>query len=784
MERALLSDITVVEIGDPLTEYAGLVLAGLGATVYLVEPPGGAATRERNPRVPGTDGDRSSIPFLARNSGKRSVSIDPGSAEGRELFVALLGRGNVVLQPPTSAFNELVERTDGATPVIRIVDPDGLGRSSIVGFAASGGLSSSGWPHQPPCNAPGWLAVDGTSVYAAIAAILAIRDPAGAPYEIRYRDAAIAAVTPWTRPLHSYGMSTAGQGASSGRLGSGPHPIFPCRDGYVRILAATPRQWSAWVELLGSPEALSDEAWNNPGFRAANFDAHFAIASELVADRGMNELFLKGQELGLTITPVLNIERFMEDPQVQARGFFVEVDDPEHGPMKLPRPPYRMGTDRPPAAILSPAPGLGQHNEEARAFIARPREDVTASASLATPSRPLDGIRVLDCGVGAVVPEAASLLALLGADVIKIESQRNLDFLRRIGLGGVGDFNNSPTFNQLNLGVRSIAVDMSTQEGRDVVAELVTRCDIVLENLRGGVMAKWGLDYESVRAIKPDIIYLSSQGLGSGPYDGFRTYGPNLQTFSGVTSLWAHPDDPYPVGTTLNHPDHFAGKQALVALLAALMRRESTGDGCHLDCTQFEAASYLLSDKFLEHQMAVEDPDPMGNRSEDFAPHGCYPVQGDDRWCALAVENDKQWERFAAAVEEPWCRRPEFRTQAGRLSAADELDALVASWTATRTGAEVVARLRNADVPASVVVTGDDMAADKSMHGDGLFECVTHPTAGPRWYVGLPLAGSEGRFPVRRAPLLGEHDQSVLVDLLGMPPAKVSALAESGAIGF
>ena len=285
-------------------------------------------------------------------------------------------------------------------------------------------------------------------------------------------------------------------------------------------------------------------------------------------------------------------------------------------------------------------------------------------------TKPLDGTRVLELGVGAVVPEAASLLALLGADVIKVESIVRVDFLRQMGLAGFMDVNNSPMFNQLNLGVRSVAMDMNDPESIALIQGLCASCDVVMENMRGGIVDRWDLDYAGAKRMRDDIVYLSSQGLGRGIYDGFQTYGPNLQTFSGVTSQWSHPDDPFPVGTTLNHPDHVAGKQALMPLLAAMLRRQQSGAGAFLDATQVEAAATLIADRLLEQSFTDEDLEPLGNRSRDMAPHGCYPCTGEDSWIAIAVEDDAQWAGLAGLVGESWTRDPALASSSGRLQHA------------------------------------------------------------------------------------------------------------------
>ena len=264
----LFDGVRVVEIGHPLTEYAGALWARLGAEVYLVEPPAGVETRRRLPRVPGAgESSRGSMAFLARNAGKRSVVFDANSARDREALLTLCDSADVLLDADGSAFHEIVAESR-ASVAATVTDAQGLGTSSIVGFAASGGMASSGWPHQPPCNAPSWLAHDGAGTYAAVMAavgLLAVRGGAdSARYEIPYEEAATAAITPWTRILHSHETHAVGQGTQAARLGPNGFPIYETKDGYVRCLAGTPKQWRAFVELLGSPEELTFRAVRRP----------------------------------------------------------------------------------------------------------------------------------------------------------------------------------------------------------------------------------------------------------------------------------------------------------------------------------------------------------------------------------------------------------------------------------------------------------------------------------------------------------------------------------------
>jgi len=784
MSIPLLSDLRVVEIAHPTTEYAGKVLAEVGATVFLVEEPGGASTRARGPFAEGASDGRGSIPFLARNVDKRSVVFDPGDATDVAALQALASRVDALLVPTDSPFAELLDAV--STPIrVELDDPEGVAAASVVAFAASGGLSSSGWPDQAPCNAPSWLAVDTSGIYAAMLVALGYREmlagrrPPVARIDVR--EAAVAGITPWTRPLHSQELEVGGQGIVSHRLGPLGHPIFPALDGYVRLLTGTPRQWGAFVELLGSPEALSGDEWLDPLFRRDQVDVVRMIGRELTAGRTRADLFEEGQRLGLTITPVNSVADVMADRHVRDRAFFVPVLDPDLGEVQLQREPY-LFQDGPPPSLPCPAPALGADTAEARRVAEEPEQDASSDARPSSDGlRPLAGLRVLDLGVGAVVPEAAEQLALLGADVIKIESQRRLDFLR------LQRVNDAPSFNQLNLGVRSLAVDMTTEAGRELVLRLVPLCDMVMENMRAPVVRKWGLDYESVRKLRPDVIYFSSQGLGSGPYGNFQTYGPNLQAFSGITASWAHPEDPFPVGTTLNHPDHVAGKQALIPILAALAHRDQTGEGAYIECAQYEVATELIADKFLQEQLLPGSVGPIGNRSLDVAPHGVYPCAGpveDNRWCAIAVTSEAQWEAFCSAVDEPWTDDPSFATNELRLEHAGDLDGHIAAWSASRTVEQVEVALDAAGVPVSRAVTGADMAANEADHASGFFAPLDHPTSGTHYYTALPFTLDGRRVSPKRPPMLGEHTEAVLYDLLGLESDEVGELLASGAVGY
>jgi benzylsuccinate CoA-transferase BbsF subunit len=397
------------------------------------------------------------------------------------------------------------------------------------------------------------------------------------------------------------------------------------------------------------------------------------------------------------------------------------------------------------------------------------------------PNAPLEGIRVISFGTGAVIPDFGKILGELGADVIKIESRENMDFMRTIG----ADPDNIGGFNESNRSKRSFGINLKTDKGRDLVKSLIKITDIIGENFRGGVMKSHGLDYESVRQIKPDIIYVSSQGFGrGGPFSDYQAYGPMLSAASGLLSLWAHPTDPYPVGANVPLPDHMASKQAVVAALAALDYRRRTGKGQFIDMSQVEVAAGLIGEACLDYTINKRVQKPVGNRNPYAAPHNCYRCKGDDQWCSISIFTNDEWERFCKAIgSPPWTKDSKFLDVLGRLRNVDELDRLVEEWTMEHEPLEVMNTLQAAGVSAGVCLRPAETLSDPQLQWLNAFVEVDHPVAGRRIYPNIPFKMSEAEFPPSTsAPLLGQHTEEICRELLKMSESQISQLKEEGVL--
>jgi crotonobetainyl-CoA:carnitine CoA-transferase CaiB-like acyl-CoA transferase len=371
------------------------------------------------------------------------------------------------------------------------------------------------------------------------------------------------------------------------------------------------------------------------------------------------------------------------------------------------------------------------------------------------------------------------VLSELGADVIKIESLANLDVLR-MGSGKIELIDKNFTFNDECRGRRSVALDLNTERGRELALALCASADVVAENQRGGALERRGLGYEAVSARNPRVIYASSQGYGrGGPFGEMPAYGPLNSGFSGVHMLWNHPDAPYPCGTSMNHPDHIAGRLLAVAVLGALAERESSGVGQHLEMAQTEASAYLMGEKFLEAARDGVDPPPLGNSHPHAAPHGVYPSAGEDQWVAIAVIDDDAWRALVAATG--WETDPSFEHAADRVAAREKLDVRLAEWTHSHSKEAAAELLQAHGVSAMPVMGPHDHHADPHMLERGAIVTLHHPEVGAERHIGNPLRFS--RLPQRRAeaaPLMGADTEAVLTSVLGLSPDEVAQLVADG----
>lgn len=398
---------------------------------------------------------------------------------------------------------------------------------------------------------------------------------------------------------------------------------------------------------------------------------------------------------------------------------------------------------------------------------------------------PCSGVRVLELGTGAVAPEGARVLAELGADVIKLESRAGgLDFMRTTA--GPGRYNQSPGFVSSNRGKRTITVNLKYPRGRAIVRQIAGVCDVVIDNHPGGFVERYGLGFEALQRVRPDLIMVLAPLLGaSGPHRAYAGFGPNARAVGGITELWGHPQDAVPGDSATIYPDHIAGQMIAIAVLAALDFRDRTGQGQVIDISQAEVVAYGLAEYFLEYSLNGVVPTRRGNRSLYAAPHGVYPCQGEDRWCAIAVVNDSQWRSFCAATGLGELQRdPRLQTAEGRLRHASYLDQRVAAWTVQRSAETVAEALSQAGVPAAVVANAADLLSDPHFTARRTFVELAQPELGRLLMERPPWRFSALTVPLEQetAPLLGEHSAQICRELLGLNDEEIRQLEEEGVL--
>ena len=389
-------------------------------------------------------------------------------------------------------------------------------------------------------------------------------------------------------------------------------------------------------------------------------------------------------------------------------------------------------------------------------------------------AKPLAGIRIADFTVHNAGPFCTHLLSQLGAEVIKVESAMRPDMFRKPHpvYGRMGP----ATFDQVASNKLSIRINLKQPEGAALAKRLVAVSDIAAESFRPGVVARLGLDYAALKAVKRDIVMLSVSSSGqSGPDSHFAGYAPLFGAWGGLGEMTGYADGP-PV--EMRHVmDHTVGMNAAVATLAALQHRRTSGAGSHVDVSARDVASSLLGEALLL-AAAGGEPQRTGNAHPRMAPHGVYPSAGEDRWLALAVGDDAEWDALAAVIG---CEDPRFAREAGRKARAAELDALISAWSGARDANAAAAQLQAAGIAAHASWTTPEIAADPHLRARGAIRTVNEPDGKSRAAVGVPMRLSKGTgIGIERGtPKLGEDEDYVLGELLGLSGAERAALEDA-----
>jgi len=395
------------------------------------------------------------------------------------------------------------------------------------------------------------------------------------------------------------------------------------------------------------------------------------------------------------------------------------------------------------------------------------------------------GLTILAFCWAVVGPLTMKFFADHGATVIRVETSKRPCTMRSSApyKDNIPNYNKGGYFNYYNSNILSLSLNMQLPEAREIARKLAVECDVFMENYTPGVIEKWGLSYEEMKEIRPDIIMLRQSGYGSwGPYANLPAFGMVLVPIAGLPNYIGWPGkEPLPVGVSA-YTDCISPRFATAALIAALDYRKRTGKGQLLDLSQFETAIYFIAPGILDYTVNGREPERIGNSSPNAAPHGVYPCQGDDRWCTVAVTSDEEWTNLGREMDKPeYIEDPRFATLADRKKNEDELNKLVSEWTVSLTPEEVMERLQKAGVPAGVVKNAADMIDDPQLRNRNIYWPMEHSEMGMFTHLGqsfqLSKTPSKAYSP---SPLLGEHTEYVCTKILNMPDEEFIDLMQKG----
>ncbi|ORV89811.1 CoA-transferase [Mycobacterium interjectum] len=774
-----LTGIRVLELAETVAgEYCGKLLADFGADVIKVEAPArGSPTRAMAPIL--AEGRDGSALFAYLNTNKRSVALDVASPSGIERLHELIGTADAVIEDRASGWSDR-----HPSVVFCSITPFGDGAAADLQNAKSINVfHASGWgyhtpshadPGRPPLQGPGRFLVDyeaGLDAALCVASSLFRRLHTGQGEFIDVSQHAVLV----SRADCILGRLVTGEVPAEGHRGdydqAGPAAFFACADGFVYLYMTSRAHWLGVRELMGHPEWLADfdDDWlefSVTAEKVAAFQRGFAawvrsLDKESAADRA--------QRLGVPLVPVNDVADLHRSPQYRHRGFFQRVRHPVLGDAAYPTVPYPLSAS--PARISSAAPALGQHTAEILCGAEGSRTPPTVKTPQLKPPKnprggPLEGVRVVELTKVWAGPYAGKLLAMLGAEVIKIETATAPEEMR--AYGGT-DINHAPYFLSINPEILSVDLDIKSAEGMARLRELIAHSDIVINNLRPGAMERQGLGYEQLAAIKPDIISVSIKMWGNdGPLGHQTGYAPCFAALAGLASLVGYPDGP-PLGTSMRYGDSTVGAAAAYAAVVALLHRELSGEGQFVDVSAVETLSSMIGDCLLEQSLTGKRLGPNGNRHPDLCPHGCYPCLNES-WVTVAVASDTEWRGLCATLGAAALRDdPRYATRHERHRHAEALDAELARLTRNHDAERLARLLRAAGVPAGKSATALDVIADQRLWDRELYRFVSdhregqRPVLGPSWRMSRAPARIE-----RGAPDLGEDTEYVLREILGI----------------
>ena len=830
MDRASLPlDGTVaVDLSDECLCLGARWLSDLGADVVRVESASGDALRLSGPHLDDHQDIESGLRHILYNAGKRSLALSFDAPDAWDLLDRLLAAADIVFAPLNKSGTarrfferDRLQRVHPHLGVIDVVTRRGgedLPASDIVGVAAGGLMQGLGFPDVAPDYPAGKLAYKQASQVAAATAVAMLydrRNGARANHAYISLQEAILSTT-----IHFANENMWRQmGEKAFRPGGDISTLVQAKDGRwltFGITPNTPERWKAfgqWLYERSGFDALIDAEYPGdiwmPEWGSETHQAFVRACASLDRD----ELCHEGQSRGFLAVPVNSTRDIARDPHLRERGAFLSIEHPQferridlprlpvHSSAYQPigRPAPRLGADS--AAVLRDLAGVdsveyvamlerglvrGSQAGLERPPIAAPAQNITSAQSRnTTPScdaLPLAGIRIIDFCWQAAGPLTTELMANLGADVIKIESEARIDTLRvALNAHDPPTIETGAFFQDCNTDKRSVNLNLSAPDGLRIAYDLIRGADVVVDNFTGGVMKRLGLGYDRLKQINPQIVVASLPVMGTwGPNASWKGIGNSVVALCGLAA-YTGAADRKPTGVLL-HTDFTLGPFAVAAIVSALIQRDRTGIGQEIEISQYEAGIHLLDTELIEQLANAATPPRRGNRSPEMSPHGLFRCAGNDRWLALAARDTVDWLQICRTIgRDDLVERQDLRTLAGRQAAEDEIEAAITAWTNSRDVWQATSSFETAGVPAGPNEDIEDLVeTDPALRG--FFHEFDHPVRIRFMAQNQPFLWNGERLPIRRAPFFGEHNEQVYRRELGLSEHEVTQLIVDGVI--
>jgi len=788
----LLAGIRVLDFSEQIAgPYATKLMADAGADVIKVESPEGDPMRHWT--ASGAElGTRDSALFQYLNASKRSLIgswSDPG-------IRCLASESDVLIeggQLPDEYVEELLEQPDGPS-VISVTllgsrGPDSGRRATEFTLQARcGSTASRGSADREPLHAGGRIGEWIAGTYTAVAALASLRLGRPEHADISF----LECMAPTLGGFGSLYSSLSGlRDSLSGFAGPFRSLEAPCveptSDGLVGFCTGTGQQFEDFLLMIERPDLRGDDRYATAARRINHRDEFSQIVGAWTTRHTTADIVELAVAYRIPVADVGRPETITEFDHLKERRS--HVLNPS-GAFLQPNVPYRVSGAAPHPFGASPA--LGQHNGAAwtpRAHAPTPRElELGKPRRSNVPGKPLSGLRIVDLTAFWAGPSATQIMAVLGAEVIKVESIQRPDGMRFSSTKKPiedGWWEWSPYYQSVNTNKRAVTLDLGCDEGRRLLFDLVARSDALVENFSPRVLDSMGITWEAVSAANPRAIMMRMPGFGlSGPWRDRTGFAQTMEQLSGMAWMSGFPDS-LPV-IPRGPCDPVAGMHGVVAFLAALRERDLSGVGRHIEVTMIDAALNIAAEVVIEHSAYGASIGRVGNRGPMAAPQGVYECSAKERWLAIAIEDDGQWQGFKLAVGDPdWATDPRFDSVDGRRAEADELDRRIKQYCSTREIDELATELAAADIAVAPVVGPPFVLDDPHLRARGFVEAVHHSVIGDMEIHGVPVrfSGHSGPWFTHPAPMLGEHNREILSGILSLDDAQLDGLRQSGVIG-